>query len=52
MSLQPRIKLLRVGAGRLAGKNPVAERIRETGLYVPSTLGGDARRPGARRNLL
>ena len=29
VSLQPRIKLVRVGAGRLAGKNPVAERIRE-----------------------
>ncbi|MCH7531046.1 MAG: cation:proton antiporter [Gemmatimonadetes bacterium] len=29
VSLQPHIKLVRVGAGRLAGKNPVAERIRE-----------------------
>ena len=29
VSLQPRIKLVRVGAGRLAGKNPLAERIRE-----------------------
>ena len=29
VSLQPRIKLVRVDAGRLAGKNPVAERIRE-----------------------
>ena len=29
VSLQPRIKLVRVGAGRLAGKNPVVERIRE-----------------------
>ena len=35
VSLQPRIKLVRVGAGRLAGKNPVAERIRErTGCTV------------------
>ena len=35
MSLQPRIKLVRVGAGQLAGKNPVAERIRErTGCTV------------------
>ena len=29
VSLQPRIKLVRVGAGRLAGKNLAAERIRE-----------------------
>ena len=35
VSLQPRIKLVRVGAGRLAGKNPVAARIRErTGCTV------------------
>jgi Kef-type K+ transport system membrane component KefB/Trk K+ transport system NAD-binding subunit len=35
VSLQPRIKLVRVGAGLLAGKNPVAERIRErTGCTV------------------
>jgi Trk K+ transport system NAD-binding subunit len=35
VSLQPRIKLVRVGAGRLAGKNPVTERIRErTGCTV------------------
>ena len=35
VSLQPRIKLVRVGAGWLAGKNPVAERIRErTGCTV------------------
>ena len=35
VSLQPRIKLVRVGAGMLAGKNPVAERIRErTGCTV------------------
>jgi Kef-type K+ transport system membrane component KefB/Trk K+ transport system NAD-binding subunit len=35
VSMQPRIKLVRVGAGRLAGKNPVAERIRErTGCTV------------------
>ena len=35
VSLQPRIKLVRVGAGRLAGKNPVEERIRErTGCTV------------------
>ena len=35
VSLQPRIKLVRVGAGRLTGKNPVAERIRErTGCTV------------------
>jgi Trk K+ transport system NAD-binding subunit len=35
VSLQPRIKLVRVGAGRLEGKNPVAERIRErTGCTV------------------
>ncbi len=35
VSLQPRIKLVRVGAGQLAGKNPVAERIRErTGCTV------------------
>ena len=29
VSLQPRIQLVRVGAGWLAGKNPLAERIRE-----------------------
>ena len=29
VSLQPHIKLVRVGAGRLTGKNPVAERVRE-----------------------
>ncbi len=35
VSLQPRIKLVRVGAGSLEGKNPVAERIRErTGCTV------------------
>ena len=35
VSLQPRIKLVRVGAGRLSGKNPVAEQIRErTGCTV------------------
>jgi len=35
VSLQPRIRLVRVGAGRLEGKNPVAERIREhTGCTV------------------
>ena len=35
MSLQPRIKLVRVSAGQLAGKNPVTERIRErTGCTV------------------
>ena len=35
VSLQPRIKLVRVGAGRLAEKNPVEERIRErTGCTV------------------
>ena len=35
VSLQPRIKLVRVGAGRLVGKNPVEERIRErTGCTV------------------
>jgi len=35
VSLQPRIKLVRVDAGRLAGKNPMAERIRErTGCTV------------------
>ncbi len=35
VSLQPRIKLVRVAAGRLAGKNPVAEQIRErTGCTV------------------
>ncbi len=35
VSLQPHIKLVRVGAGRLAGKNPLAERIRErTGCTV------------------
>ena len=35
VSLQPRIKLVRVGVGSLAGKNPVSERIRErTGCTV------------------
>jgi Kef-type K+ transport system membrane component KefB/Trk K+ transport system NAD-binding subunit len=35
VSLQPHIKLVRVGVSRLAGKNPVAERIRErTGCTV------------------
>ena len=35
VSLQPRIKLVRVGAGRLVGKNPIDERIRErTGCTV------------------
>ena len=30
VSLKPRIKVVRVGVGRLAGKSPVAERIRES----------------------
>jgi Trk K+ transport system NAD-binding subunit len=35
VSLQPRIKLVRVRAGRLAGTNPLAERVRErTGCTV------------------
>ena len=35
VSLQPRIKLVRMSAGQLAGKNPVTERIRErTGCTV------------------
>ena len=35
VSLQPRIKLVRVSAGRLSGKNPVGERLRErTGCTV------------------
>ncbi len=38
VSLQPHIKLVRLGAGRLAGTNPVAERIRErTGCTVVAT---------------
>jgi len=35
VSLQPRIKLVRVGVGRLLGKNPASERVRErTGCTV------------------